>query len=131
MAKVFIATPHIAGYSTDGKANGTSMIVNSLCEYFDLPLKNWYPQNIPEPAAPEITIEGNGKSDEEIVREAVFQTYKIDEDDINLRFSPSDFEKQRGYYPLRREFPSFSLKLKNCTIKSQKILENLGFRIIV
>jgi erythronate-4-phosphate dehydrogenase len=43
MTKAFIATPHIAGYSTDGKANGTAIVVNSLSKYFDLPLKNWYP----------------------------------------------------------------------------------------
>ncbi len=34
MEKTFLSTPHIAGYSTDGKANGTSMVVNSLCRFF-------------------------------------------------------------------------------------------------
>jgi erythronate-4-phosphate dehydrogenase len=131
MAKVFIATPHIAGYSTDGKANGTAMIVNSLCKYFDLPLKSWFPEDVPQPPVPEITINGKGLSDEDIIREAVFQTYNIAGDDMKLRFSPSDFEKQRGDYPLRREFPSFSVKLKNCSIKSHKTLENLGFRMNV
>jgi erythronate-4-phosphate dehydrogenase len=131
MEKAFIATPHIAGYSTDGKANGTAMVVNSLGKYFDLPLKNWYPENIPQPSSPEIVIDGKGKSDEDIIREAVFQTYNITGDDTNLRFSPSDFEKQRGAYPLRREFTSYSVKLKNCTKKSQKTLESLGFRINV
>ena len=38
----FIATPHIAGYSADGKANGTSMVVNELCRFFDIPLKDVY-----------------------------------------------------------------------------------------
>ncbi|MCX6253670.1 MAG: 4-phosphoerythronate dehydrogenase PdxB [Bacteroidia bacterium] len=131
MTKAFIATPHIAGYSTDGKANGTSIVVNSLSKYFDLPLKNWYPENVPQPSAPEISIDGKGKSDEEIIREAVFQTYNITEDDIKLRFSPSDFEKQRGDYQLRREFASYRIKLKGGTKKSQKTLEDLGFRVSV
>ncbi len=39
----FLATPHIAGYSTDGKANGTAMVVNSLSSYFNLPITDWYP----------------------------------------------------------------------------------------
>ena len=43
LSKAFIVSPHIAGYSADGKANGTSMIVNSLCELFELPFHNWYP----------------------------------------------------------------------------------------
>ena len=129
MAKAFIATPHIAGYSTDGKANGTAMVVNSLCKYFDIPLKNWYPENVPQPAAPEITIDGEGKTDEDMIREAVFQTYNIAEDDIRFRFSPSDFEKQRGEYPLRREFTSYRINLKGGTKKVQKMFEGLGFKV--
>ena len=37
LSKVFLATPHIAGYSTDGKANGTAMVVNSLSRFFNAP----------------------------------------------------------------------------------------------
>ncbi|TAL66428.1 MAG: DUF3410 domain-containing protein, partial [Bacteroidetes bacterium] len=131
MAKTFIATPHIAGYSTDGKANGTAMIVNSLCKHFDLPLKNWYPLNVPPPTTPEISINGIGKSDEDIIREAVFHTYNIEEDDIKLRFSPSDFEKYRGDYPIRREFTSYTLRLKSCPGKSRQILKDMGFRVSI
>jgi erythronate-4-phosphate dehydrogenase len=130
MENSFISTPHIAGYSTDGKANGTSVVVNSLCKHFGLPLKNWYPMNVPLPQVPEVFINGGGKSEEEIVREAVFHTYNIDEDDIRLRFSPADFEKQRGEYPVRREFPSFSVKLRNCPDGSRKTLEYMGFKVI-
>ena len=131
MAQSFIATPHIAGYSTDGKANGTSMVVNSLCEFFNLPLKNWYPMNIPKPSAPDMTIDGKGKSDEDIIREVVSHTYNITEDDFKFRFSPSDFEKQRGDYPLRREFPSYNVNLNSCTKRSQQILISLGFNVNV
>jgi erythronate-4-phosphate dehydrogenase len=131
MGKTFISTPHIAGYSTDGKANGTSMVVNSLSDFFNLPLKNWYPENVPLPLITEITIEGKGRTDEDIIREAVQRTYNIEEDDIRLRFAPADFEKQRGDYPLRREFNSFSVKLKACSVSSHKALEDMGFRILV
>ena len=126
-----IATPHIAGYSTDGKANGTAMIVNSLSRYFDLPVKNWYPDNVPPPLNLLITIDCKGKSDEDIIREAVFKTYNIESDDRMLRASPSDFEKQRSDYPLRREFSSYSVDLKNFSGKSKKMLESLGFRVNV
>ena len=129
MSQAFIATPHIAGYSTDGKANGTAMIVNSLCKHFDLPPRKWYPENVPVPPVPEISIDCSGKSDEDIIREAVFYTYNISRDDINLRFSPSDFEKQRSEYPLRREFPSYSINLSGGTKEVQKMLVGLGFRI--
>jgi erythronate-4-phosphate dehydrogenase len=130
MGKTFISTPHIAGYSTDGKANGTAMVVNSLSDFFNLPLKNWYPDKVPLPSVTEFKIEGKGKTDEDIIREAVQNTYNIDEDDIRLRFSPADFEKQRGDYPLRREFNSFSVKLKGCSASSHKALKDMGFRIL-
>jgi len=131
MSKTFIATPHIAGYSTDGKANGTAMVVNSLCSFFNLPLKSWYPENVPVPFISELTINGKGKTDEEIIREAVMSTYNIEDDDTRLRFSPADFEKQRGDYPLRREFNSFSVKLKGCSATSHKALAAMGFRVLV
>lgn len=131
MGRAFIATPHIAGYSTDGKANGTAIVVNALCEHFNLSLKNWYPSNVPPPPFPEISIEGKGKSDEEIIREAVFHTYDISEDDTKLRFAPFDFEKQRGDYPMRREFTSYRINLKGGSEQVRKMLEDLGFGIMV
>jgi erythronate-4-phosphate dehydrogenase len=128
MGKTFIATPHIAGYSTDGKANGTVMSVISLCSFFNLPLKTWYPENVPEPLNTEILIDCKGKSDEEIIREAVFSSYNIEDDDIRLRFSPADFEKQRENYPIRREFPAFTVKLTGGTKTAIKLLKDLGFK---
>jgi erythronate-4-phosphate dehydrogenase len=130
MAEAFIATPHIAGYSADGKANGTAMTVNTLCKYFNLNLKDWYPEDVPPPLYPDITIYCSGKSDEEIIRDAVFHTYNIASDDQKLRLSPSDFEKQRGDYPLRREFNSYQVNLKKGTIKVREILEKIGFTVI-
>lgn len=128
--KAFLATPHIAGYSADGKANGTAMIVNALSKTFNLPIMNWYPEVIPQPHIHEIAINAKNKDQEDVIREAVFQTYNISEDDIKLRFSPSDFEKQRGEYPVRREFPSFNINLIAGTKKIQKMFENLGFRVV-
>lgn len=128
MHLAFIATPHIAGYSTDGKANGTARVVNSLAEYFNLPLKNWYPQNVPLPAGINIVIDCKGKTDTEIIREAVNRTYNIERDDIGLRLSPHDFEKLRGDYPLRREFSTFNVKLKPSSAVLRRKLEGLGFR---
>lgn len=128
MNQVSIATPHIAGYSTDGKANGTAMVVNSLCKYFNLSTTNWYPENVPPPASPSILINCKGKSEEEILDEAVMHTYNIDEDNARLRHSPFDFEKLRGDYPLRREFPSYTVTPKGGTEKNRQMLENIGFK---
>jgi erythronate-4-phosphate dehydrogenase len=124
-----ISTPHIAGYSTDGKANGTAMVVNSLSRFFNLPLQDWYPANIPAPASPAISIDCRGRSPEEIMQEAVNHTYDISEDHIRLRNSPQEFEKLRGDYPLRREFDSYTIDLKNGSEKINAMLEAIGFKI--
>ncbi|HEX2969377.1 MAG TPA: 4-phosphoerythronate dehydrogenase PdxB [Bacteroidales bacterium] len=128
MHLAFIATPHIAGYSTDGKANGTAMSVNALAKFFGLPLKNWYPENVPAPADTDFLIDCKGKSDFDIIREAVNHSYNIDRDDMRLRLSPGDFEKQRGDYPLRREFPSYKIRLKSGNKEIHKMLKELGFK---
>jgi len=130
MSKTFLSTPHIAGYSTDGKANGTSMIVNSLSEYFGLPLKDWYPDDVPAPDHPFLSIDGIGKTEEDIIREAVNHTYNIETDNISLRFSPADFEKLRGDYRMRREFTAYTVSLNGGTKKIRKMMEGLGFKVV-
>jgi len=126
----FLATPHIAGYSTDGKANGTAMTVKALSEVFDIPLAGWFPAGIPVPPEPELVINSNGKSDVEIVRRAVVHSYNIDEDDVKLRFDPSRFEKVREEYPLRREFPAYSIKLQGGSPEVREKLKELGFKLV-
>lgn len=130
MNKAFIATPHIAGYSTDGKANGTSMVVRSFAEFFGLPLKDWYPEKLPPPQNPVIEINCSNKHIEDIIREAIFHTYDITGDDFRLRFSPADFEKHRGNYPVRREFQAYKVKLSGSTPEIHKILTDLRFQVL-
>jgi erythronate-4-phosphate dehydrogenase len=129
LSSAYISTPHIAGYSTDGKANGTSMVVNALSAFFNLPLRNWFPGNVPLPHDREITVEGNGKSADKIIGEAVKFTYDVEVDDRNLRLSPETFEKQRGGYRLRREFTSFSVIAGNCDRSIIEKLAQLGFKV--
>ncbi len=129
MHMAYLATPHIAGYSTDGKANGTSMIVRDLCDFFKLPALNWYPSEIPLPPDPVLVIESNGKSSEEIIRRSVLHSYNIAEDDVKLRFDPSRFEKVREEYPVRREFPAYTIKLKGGFDRAGEALMALGFKV--
>ena len=44
--KAFIATPHIAGYSAQGKANASSIVVRAIAQRFALPLTEWYPEAV-------------------------------------------------------------------------------------
>jgi erythronate-4-phosphate dehydrogenase len=125
---VDIGTPHIAGYSADGKANGTSMSVQAVSRYFSLGIDNWRPDNIPLPDSTVINIKN--RSGEDIIGEAVINTYNISEDFIRLRQSPETFEKQRAEYPLRREFNSYSVKLGHKDRDTERILRRMGFRLL-
>jgi len=126
-----ISTPHIAGYSADGKANGTSVCVNAVNEFFNLGKKqNWYPDNIPNAkVSNKINIDCENKSDQQIIKEAVFETYNIFDDVEKLKTSPETFEEQRGDYPIRREFDNYRLTLYNGNESVVKKLEGIGFKV--
>jgi erythronate-4-phosphate dehydrogenase len=129
LSEVFIGTPHIAGYSTDGKANGTAMAVNALSEFFALPLKGWYPGSVPLPSEPVLVVDCWGRQAGDILSEVVLRTYDIRSDDRKLRSAPSEFEKQRGSYPVRREFHNYTVELLNGDEGVATLLRAVGFNV--
>lgn len=121
-------TPHIAGYSKDGKANGTKMSVQSLSRFFNLGIDNWEPEKVELPENTVIEIDGTQRREYSILAEAVLSTYDIETDDDALRETPHLFEKLRGDYPVRREFNSFTIKAKNIEKNTINKLKLLGFK---
>lgn len=121
------ATPHIAGYSKDGKANGTQMSVQAISKFFGLGIDNWQPINIETPANTTITIDGLQRRPYSILAEAVLSTYDIENDDESLRDAPQNFEQLRGDYPVRREFSTYTIKAKNISAETLNKLYSLGF----
>lgn len=125
-----IATPHIAGYSADGKANGTAMSVQACSRFFGLDLRAWYPENVPLPAVTTLEVECSNLSVQAVLAGLVKRTYDILADDARLRMSPETFEKQRGAYPLRREFPTYTLKLLNAPAGLEALVQAMGFKTL-
>jgi erythronate-4-phosphate dehydrogenase len=123
----YFATPHIAGYSTDGKANATKMSVQALSKHFNLGIDDWEPDDLPTPANTLISISETNNNFQKILEEAIPGTYSIRADDKSLRTSPHDFEKLRGNYPLRREFKSYHLSVSNISIENRWSLLRMGF----
>jgi len=122
-------TPHIAGYSKDGKANGTKMSVQAISRFFNLGINNWAPENVELPEKTTIEIDGNQRREYSILAEAVLSTYDIENDDEALKENPQLFEKLRGDYPVRREFDSYTVVARNIENKTLEKLKKLGFRI--
>ncbi len=123
-------TPHIAGYSKDGKANGTKMSVQAISRFFNLGIDNWEPEKIELPKNTIIRIDGNQRRKKSILAEAILSTYDIENDDEALRESPHLFEKLRGDYPVRREFDSFKIKAINIEKNTLEKLKKLGFQLL-
>ena len=123
-------TPHIAGYSKDGKANGTKMSVQAVSRFFNLGIDDWEPSGVETPENPIINIDGNQRREYSILAEAILSTYDIENDDEALREAPHLFEKLRGDYPVRREFTSFTIKAKNIENSTLNKLKELGFTIL-
>ena len=87
--KVFIGTPHIAGYSADGKTNADNMVIDAICQQFGLS----HPGLIAPPALPkDFHYTGNP-----------LELYNPMDDSQKPKAEPSHFEQLRNNYPLRRE----------------------------
>ena len=98
-----IATPHIAGYSYQGKQKGTAMAVQAIARHFNIPqLLDYFPETEDADLRP-IKIDVAGKHQGEIA--SVFQyNYPIFTDDFLFRTDPGSFERLRSGYHYRREF---------------------------
>ena len=103
---VTIVTPHIAGYSLEGKARGTQMIYEAFCKTFDYPAHKKFESQLP---ACDQYFYGN--SIKQTLKEHLTDIYDISRDDQNLRACLKDgkvdqkaFDYLRKTYPLRREW---------------------------
>lgn len=101
LEKVYIGTPHIAGYSADGKANATRQVLDAFCRHFQL--QGNYTITPPAPACNEIHASSRA--------EALLQIYNPKNDSDALKADPSRFEWLRGNYPLRREELAYHIML--------------------
>jgi erythronate-4-phosphate dehydrogenase len=129
-----IATPHIAGYSFDGKLNGTRMMRDALArflgeeevlsdEIFRVPVKN-----------PNLQLVSSGR---EALREAVFSAYPIQEDDRRMRerIQLASAERGRAFdllrkeYPIRREFFNYRVAGQSLDSETESALKQLGFKL--
>lgn len=92
MEVAFLATPHIAGYSADGKANATRMSLEALARFFGV-----------EADFCVMPPEYSGIQFSDDAEEAYLQAYNPTRDSEWLKKCPEKFEWFRGSYPLRRE----------------------------
>ncbi len=99
-----IATPHIAGYSLEGKINATVFSVNSFGLFFGFSELAGYIIDYPVPeelSSLDDMIEDVG----EWLFKLFYESYPIFDMDMKLRSDPGQFEHLRANYEYRREIP--------------------------
>ncbi|MBK9097107.1 MAG: 4-phosphoerythronate dehydrogenase [bacterium] len=129
-----VASAHIAGYSFEGKVNGTKMIHNALCQHLRIKL-GWIP-DLPSLDKTELTL-SEGNSDQVKLYKLLSSIYNIEEDDRRLRRisdykadeQSAYFDKLRKTYPVRREFSNFTVLLTGKDEHLRPFLESLRFKI--
>jgi erythronate-4-phosphate dehydrogenase len=115
LKKVKFGTPHIAGYSLEGKVNGTQMMYNALCSFLDIE-PAWKPQMSVPPKAL-IEIDGNDEMQKEFLK-AVNHVYDVRNDDETMRELEHQndpaayFDSLRKNYPYRREFLNYEIAIE-------------------
>jgi len=129
---VDIATPHIAGYSYDGKINGTVQVYQALCRFLGL-APEWTPEGLlPPPPHPELHLDPAAPG---AMRSAVHTVYDIMADDRALRellhLPPEQharhFDQLRKHYPQRREFHNTTVRLSASAPVMARCMQEMGF----
>ena len=134
-----LATPHIAGYSLDGKMRGTEQIYQACCEKFGFPIRNKLAQFLPEPSIKQIKF-GDSVPTHQALRTAIRAVYEIRVDDGIMRSTllrtngeskamRIQFDLLRKNYPSRRDIPTMRIDVPNKRQDLQQALEAAGFDV--
>lgn len=131
----WLATPHIAGHSVEGKTRGTQMVYEQLCELMEKPVSLKLSDFL-EPVAPLTVALENPQHDRlsrADLRRLFFSIYDINEDDRHFRQAMAEsnqFAALRKAYRVRRECSAYTLRLNAAVsegIRNQ--LQCLGFTL--
>ncbi|ALO42582.1 4-phosphoerythronate dehydrogenase [Pseudoalteromonas phenolica] len=118
---------HIAGHTLEGKARGTQMLYQKVCELLNFPAEKQLSDFLPNPVITEVTLQDNFSQDD--LGRLAHLVYDLRRDDGILRKSLSEkgFDHLRKSYPVRREFSTVTVKNNGSQFAEQ--LATLGFTV--
>ena len=134
LQKVLVGSAHVAGYSLEGKVNGTKMIYDALCSFTNQ-LNDWKPKL---PTVENNIIDMSSEKNLEEKLHLIFKLiYNIEKDDSEMRkmiemnndSKTAHFDKLRKEYPLRREFSNYTILINETGKQLKGILEEFRFNI--
>lgn len=125
LERSFIATPHIAGWTADGKWRGSQMALEAVCRALDLPLPEglWDEGVLYTPDAPRIDL--SAFPEEERILRAQLHTCDLKVTTQTLKSAPEDFEQVRRAYRFPREASAYTVV--GAYPEEKPLLEQLGF----
>lgn len=129
----WIATPHIAGYSLDGKLRGTAQIYEAFCATKGLEPKIELVDLIPSAPLRGLSFDASAQPDE-LLTTICRSVYDPRRDDAAFRRSLSlseeerraAFDQLRKQYPPRREIDGLQVEIAGDQPRLEKIVRALG-----
>lgn len=122
LAMTAIATPHIAGFSADGKANGTRICLENISDFFGVKVEKLQQVIPPPPDQPVIDLD---TFKEHRIEHAILTSFDPLKIDRMLRERPEHFERFRANYDHPREFGAYVLKTE--IAEEKRLSTSLGF----
>ncbi|MDI5893163.1 4-phosphoerythronate dehydrogenase PdxB [Halomonas rhizosphaerae] len=129
-----IATPHVAGYSLDGKLRGTQRIYRALARHVGLPARLTLADLAPPPPVRRLVLDA-GFCPEEALRLCLRAVYDVRRDHDSLHREArrqgmaKGFDACRAAYPLRRELATLDIELREGAQDLAPLLSGAGFRV--
>ena len=131
-----IATPHIAGYSLDGRQRGTSQIYQALCAYLGQDAPIHLADLLPRAWLAQVTLDAETDPDWAL-NMLCRGVYDPRRDDADFRRSlvgslsqPLAFDLLRKYYPPRREIEGLSVQINGQSERLQQLVAALGAVVV-
>ncbi|MCU6665272.1 4-phosphoerythronate dehydrogenase PdxB [Silvania hatchlandensis] len=127
--KIDIGTAHIAGYTLEGKARGTTQVFEAYSTFIGKSQQVALDTLLPTPDFGRITL--HGPLDQGTLKRLVHLVYDVRRDDALLRKvagKPGEFDKLRKHYLERREWSSLYVMCDDADAAS--LLHKLGFNAV-
>lgn len=136
LQRVDLASPHVAGYSLEGRWRGSQQIRQALLDYLGVDDDGrHFSRHATATVSPTITVNGKGVSPWSVVREVLRQSIPLRRDTERMRQLPAGeegkavFDSLRKSYPLRREFSACPVRIKGSNPEAVAWLGRLGFPV--
>jgi erythronate-4-phosphate dehydrogenase len=138
VAAADVASPHICGYSADGKLAGVVIVHRAAAKFLGVK-SEWDPSGqLPAPIVPEVTLTDCTEPAEDLARRLVLGTYDFADDDRRMREMiklpaakrGKHFDALRRDYPCRREFHNTKITLTGECRRLSSTLAGLGFSVV-